>query len=89
MITVPANGATLSPGIIVIEGTAEDDEGVVAAVEVSLDGGNRWHPVEGRENWRFVWEAAEPGSYEIVCRAVDDSGWLEKRPFRSHFIHLT
>ena len=89
MITVPANGATLSPGTVVIEGTAEDDEGVVAAVEVSLDGGNRWHPVEGRENWRFVWEAAEPGSYEIVCRAVDDSGWLEKRPFRSHFIHLT
>ena len=66
-------------GPLVIAGTAADaGGGVVAAVEVSLDGGATWHPVRGRESWSFAWTPG-PGASEIsiLTRAVDDSGNLE------------
>ena len=46
-------------------------------VEVSVDGGATWHPVEGREAWRYEWKPEESGNWTILCRAVDDSGNLE------------
>ena len=49
----------------------------VAAVEVSVDGGATWHPVEGREVWRYEWKPEGSGTRTILCRAVDDSGNLE------------
>ncbi len=62
-----------------VTGSASDDGGgVVAAVEVSVDGGASWHPARGREKWYYSWQP-DPGTNEvsIMVRAVDDSGNLE------------
>ena len=50
----------------------------MAGVEVSFDGGNRWHPADGREEWQIAWQAPKAGTFTICCRAVDDSGNLEQ-----------
>ena len=66
-------------GVVTISGTASDSGGgVVAAVEVSLDGGTTWHPARGRAKWSFEWDPATTGDeVSILSRAVDDSGNLE------------
>ena len=77
-IDEPRAGSSLAPGPVQVSGVARDHGGgCVAAVEVSVDGGATWHPAEGREAWRFEWEAGEPGTWTLRCRAVDDSGNLE------------
>lgn len=78
-ITAPAAGSNLPPGTAVtITGTAADEGGgVVAGVEVSLDGGTTWHPATGQANWSYSWTPAASGSVTIKSRAVDDSGNLE------------
>ena len=66
-------------GLLRIEGTATDaGGGCVAAVEVSFDDGLTWHPASGRETWIAHWTPPMPGRYAIRCRAVDDSGNLER-----------
>ncbi|AKG23983.1 hypothetical protein IJ00_24135 [Calothrix sp. 336/3] len=61
-----------------ITGTASDfGGGVVGAVEVSVDGGNTWHPANGRGNWSYDWTPATLGTVTIKSRAVDDSGNLQ------------
>jgi hypothetical protein len=53
----------------------------IAEVEVSSDGGATWAAAElaaalGRwawRSWRFQWDA-QPGEYELCCRARDASG---------------
>jgi hypothetical protein len=78
-INPPALGTTATAGSpVTISGVATDfGGGVVGEVDVSLDGGNTWHPALGRENWSytFVPNVSEPLS--IMSRAVDDSGNLE------------
>ena len=78
-ITAPAAGSTITLGnIVTITGTAADSGGgVVGGVEVSIDGGQTWHPAKGRESWTFSWTALASGSINIKSRAVDDSGNLE------------
>ena len=51
---------------------------MASAVEVSVDGGNTWHPANGRETWTYDWLPPETGSFTIQSRAVDDSGNLEQ-----------
>lgn len=51
--------------------------GVVGAVEISLDGGNTWHPAKGRENWSYNWTPAQLGTVTLKSRAIDDSGNIE------------
>ena len=77
-VLVPADSATLSPGTLIISGTAQDTDGQVAAVEVSADNGVSWHPASGCETWRYEWLPAQPGVVTILSRAVDDSGNLER-----------
>lgn len=84
-ITAPASDA-LGAREIVVRGTARDvDGGVVAAVEVSFDRGESWHPAEGATTWSYRWArpctdraghgaAAGMVGLEIVSRAIDDSG---------------
>lgn len=86
-IAYPATGAILPLGPIVIQGTAHDEAGQVAGVEVSLDGGQRWHPATGWTAWQYEWRPAETGRYTILCRAVDDSGNLE-RPLSSISVQI-
>ena len=66
-------------GMATIAGTASDaGGGVVAGVEVSVDGGVTWHPATGRASWRFEWKPGpEGGEVQVLSRAVDDSGNLE------------
>ncbi|MDE2805135.1 MAG: hypothetical protein OXN18_08335 [Gemmatimonadota bacterium] len=62
-----------------VTGSASDGGGgVVAAVEVSVDGGATWHPARGREKWRYSWQPdVATTEVSIRVRAVDDSGNLE------------
>ena len=78
-ISSPAPGTSVaSNSSVVVTGTAADSGGgVVAAVEVSLDGGTTWHPAQGRENWTFPFVPRNSGPINIRSRAVDDSGNLE------------
>jgi hypothetical protein len=78
-ITSPAPGASVQGGSqVTITGTAVDaGGGVVAAVDVSYDGGTTWHPATGRGSWSYVWTPAYPGPATIMSRAVDDSGNIE------------
>ncbi len=78
-ITSPSPGAVLTNGTAVaISGTATDaGGGVVAGVEVSVDGGQTWHPATGRANWTYTWAPNRLASFTIESRAVDDSGNLE------------
>jgi hypothetical protein len=72
----PSNGAVVAQ-VVTIEGTAVDQDGVVAAVEVSVDGGVTWHPATGTDEWEYVWHLPEEVTEgAILSRAVDDSGWI-------------
>ncbi|MFN0088927.1 MAG: DUF4082 domain-containing protein [Acidimicrobiales bacterium] len=75
----PVTGAALPVGHpVTVTGTALDaGGGVVAAVEVSVDGGTTWRPAVGRESWSFVFTPLTLGPLTIRARAVDDSLNLE------------
>ncbi|MFO1153879.1 MAG: DUF6605 domain-containing protein [Rhodospirillales bacterium] len=79
-ITSPTDGGTVERGAtLMIAGTATDaGGGVIGGVEVSVDGGNTWHPAVGRENWSFAWTPTGLGARTIRVAAVDDSGNLEQ-----------
>ena len=76
-VLVPFDSATLHLETLVINGTAQDTDGQVAAVEVSVDNGLSWHPASGCEDWSYEWLPTQPGVFTIKSRAVDDSGNLE------------
>ena len=81
-ITFPTQNEILQPGApITIVGeiidSASNIEGLVAAVEVSVDGGLTWHPADGRENWSYSWTAIGNGLVTILSRTVDDSGNIQ------------
>ena len=78
-IHAPVDGTTLSRDALTIRGEAVDrGGGVVAGVEVSVNGGQTWHPANGRGAWNYQWLPEETGSVTILSRAVDDSGNLEQ-----------
>ncbi|GAA4584399.1 hypothetical protein GCM10023194_24250 [Planotetraspora phitsanulokensis] len=81
-ISSPVNGATFSAkSPVTVQGTAADTGGgVVAAVEVSVDGGTTWRPATGRTNWVFTWTPTTTGTVKIQTRAVDDIGNLQATP---------
>jgi fibronectin type 3 domain-containing protein len=73
-IGAPATGATfVAETAVTVSGTASDFNGVVAAVEVSVDGGATWHPAVGKESWTYSWAPAASGQVTIQSRAIDDS----------------
>ncbi len=78
-ITSPPAGSDVPVGSpVTVAGTAADaGGGVVGGVEVSVDGGETWHPAEGRDNWNYAWTPIAAGAVTIKSRAVDDSGNLE------------
>ena len=68
-------GLTVAADEVTVSGTASDaGGGVVAGIEVSVDGGQRWHPAIGTEQWTYTWEPADrQGTMTIMSRATDDS----------------
>jgi Domain of unknown function (DUF4082)/Bacterial Ig-like domain/Bacterial Ig domain len=81
-ITSPAAGATVAMGTPVnITGTASDaGGGVVAGVNVSVDGGNTWNRATGISTWSYNWRPTTSGSVTIRSIAVDDSGNAQNPP---------
>jgi hypothetical protein len=80
-ITSPSNGSSVAAGAsVTFSGTAADaGGGVVAAVEVSTDGGSTWSQatvsaIDGNITWSYTWTAGPNGTYTIRSRGVDDSG---------------
>jgi hypothetical protein len=74
-IAFPVNGANLPGGTaLTISGTASDAGGIVAGVEVSVDGGTTWKLATGTTNWTFSWTPTINGSTAIKVRGYDDSG---------------
>jgi hypothetical protein len=78
VVTTPAAGSTVKNGeMTTVSGTATDTGGgVVAAVEVSTDGGKTWHPASGTSNWTYAWNADGSKTSTIEARATDDSANL-------------
>ncbi len=66
----------------VLDGRAWSGLGEVASVQVSTDGGRSWDgaAVDGVDSGRWAWRGwsfrwtAEPGTYELCCRARDSAG---------------
>lgn len=79
-ITSPAAGSAIPMAQTTISGTASDVAGVVAAVEVSIDGGTTWRPATGTTNWTFQWRPTAMGPVTILSRAIDDSGLMQNPP---------
>src|SRR5712691_5000917 len=75
-----ASGDIFAPTSVITSpssGSVDNGGGVVANVEVSVDGGTTWHVASGTSTWSFDWSPSVLGAVTIRSRAVDDSGNLE------------
>ena len=89
IVSPPANSTVQSGDSIVISGTASDTGGgVLASVEVSVDGGTTWLPATGVTSWQFPWTATGNAPVTIKSRAIDDSGNVQN-PAASRVINVT
>ena len=79
-ITSPIAGSVVNPNnSLTITGTAQDfGGGVVAVVEISVDGGHSWHRANGTQNWAYSFTPRSAGEFTILTRAVDDSLNIEQ-----------
>lgn len=81
-IALPAEGARVSPGDLVVRGFAWSGAGPVRTVDVSLDGGVTWLPAQLAEPvarhawsaWSAIIPAVRPGEYRVMARATDQAG---------------
>lgn len=78
VITSPGAGTVQQGAMVTVTGSATDaGGGSVAGVEVSLDGGSRWHPAAGRDTFTYTGVVAGIGPSSILARAIDDSGNIQ------------
>ncbi len=70
------NGKPLTVSGTASDAAGEGGGGQVAAVEVSTDGGDTWHPADGRDEWSYKWKPKQIGAVTILARSSDDSGNL-------------
>jgi DMSO/TMAO reductase YedYZ molybdopterin-dependent catalytic subunit len=81
VISSPADGASVEPGIVEVRGAAWSGIGPVAAVEVSVDGGETWRKAETKpgsgnhsaSQW-VLRSQVRPGMLALVARATDAAG---------------
>jgi sulfane dehydrogenase subunit SoxC len=81
-------------GTVELSGRAWSGLGAIERVEVSTDGGASWAGATLGEpasphawtSWTFVWDAAEPGAYELSPRATDAEGNTQplEQPWNLH-----
>ena len=78
-ITSVNNGLNIRTGYpVTVTGTAADSSGgVVAGVEVSVDGGKTWHPATGHGSWSYTWTPTTAGPVTILSRATADNNYTE------------
>ena len=74
-VVAPPDGVIVAAPLATITGTATDaGGGIVAGVEVSVDGGMTWHPATGTERWSYEWLIPLGSDRAIIqSRASDDS----------------
>jgi DMSO/TMAO reductase YedYZ molybdopterin-dependent catalytic subunit len=80
-IVSPVPGARLAAGLHPIWGFAWAGKLTIQSVQVSIDGGKRWHDAErqgsskpfGWVRWHFPWKASR-GEYALMSRAQDSVG---------------
>jgi len=74
-ITAQKDGDTVK-GIISINGTSADEDGIVEKVEISINKGV-WKTAAGTESWNFEWntEALTNGNYTIRLRCYDGQNY--------------
>ena len=84
VISAPLDGASLKSGKVSLRGAAWAGEADIVKVEISTDGGQRWHPAKlGRDHahyawllWSFEWRPVA-GDYTILSRATDTLGRIQ------------
>jgi DMSO/TMAO reductase YedYZ molybdopterin-dependent catalytic subunit len=90
----PSEGAILLGRRFMVRGAAWAGEKKVGTVEVSTDGGHSWETARfsplgppspqpyAWAHWEYDWKIRGPGSYELACRATDESGRVQpaRRP---------
>lgn len=78
-ITSPAANETITQGsLVTVTGTAVDSGGgVVAGVEVSVDGGTSWHPAAGTSSFSYTGVLSSSGARAVRARAIDDSANIQ------------
>ena len=78
-ITAPTSNQAANVGdMITVKGTASDaGGGIVAAVEVSVDGGATFHAAAGRSSFSYDGVLTGTGPDAIQVRAIDDSGNIQ------------
>ena len=84
VITTPSGGQQIHPGFVEIRGLAWSGRGRVAAVEVSTDGGQTWHPatVEGpvlpkcHTRFRLPWQWRGQETI-LMSRCTDETGYVQ------------
>jgi DMSO/TMAO reductase YedYZ molybdopterin-dependent catalytic subunit len=72
----------LTPGPCTVVGKAWSGWAPIERVEVSVDGGRSWQAADVNRPlgpaawhpWTYSWSNAEPGDYELCCRASDAAG---------------
>ncbi|HYP19243.1 MAG TPA: sulfite oxidase [Chloroflexia bacterium] len=82
LITDPEPGAVVRTGSQVVSGVAWSGRGIVASVEVSLEGGGPWRPARVLDpatpytwrRWEFEWQPTKAGRHVLRARAVDEQG---------------
>ncbi|SPF52605.1 Sulfite dehydrogenase (Cytochrome) subunit SorA apoprotein [Candidatus Sulfopaludibacter sp. SbA4] len=84
-ITAPEDQSKLALGAITVRGFAWAGEQAIERVEVSTDGGSRWHDAQlsspklpfAWRLWHLDWRPSDPGYYTILSRATDSSGRVQ------------
>lgn len=84
-ITAPEDQSKASTDTVSIRGFAWAGEEAIERVEISTDGGSKWHDAQllsPKLNfaWRLFhldWKPTEPGYYTILSRATDSAGRIQ------------
>lgn len=93
LITSPSFSGTLQRGPVEINGIAWTGAGTIRRVDVSTDGGQRWHqatlqePVLSKAHTRFRYQWNWTGGEAVIMsRAVDETGYMQ--PTRAELLAL-
>ena len=77
----PVDGAFLTGRRFVVRGVAWAGEQRIRKVELSTDGGKKWHDAKASQSqpyawshWEYAWTIPAAGEYELIVRATDASG---------------